>query len=131
MKKLISSLGVLALASALSLAEDKPPVPPPPGGEPGGPRDGRRPPPEEMFKRLDTNGDGTVSLEEFKAGPRGQRNPERAEEAFKRMDKDGDGKLTLEELKQGRPPRGPGGPEGGGGKHGGPAGEPKSKPGGQ
>lgn len=68
-----------------------------------------------------------MSLEEFKAGPRAQKDPARAEEMFKKMDKDSDGKLTLEEFKTGRPPRGPGGPGGpggpdgpgkGGGKHG-------------
>jgi hypothetical protein len=55
--------------------------------------------PENMFKKLDTNADGSVSLEEFKAGPRGTKNPTRAEQGYKKMDKDSDGKLTLEEFK--------------------------------
>jgi len=119
MKKLITTLSALALASTLSFAEDKPSGPPKEGG-PGGPGgEGRkRPSPEEMVKRLDTNNDGTVSLEEFKAGPMAQRDPSKAEEVFKRMDKDGDGKLTVAEVKEGRPQRPPGeggkgGPEGG------------------
>jgi hypothetical protein len=133
MKKLLSTLCVVSLASTLALADDKPAAPPP--GGPGGPgkdgKDGKggRPNAEEAFKKLDTNGDGTISLEEFKAGPRAQKEPDKADEAFKRIDKDGDGKVTLEEFKAGRPPRGPGkdgprpgGPEGPG--KGGPGGKP-------
>jgi hypothetical protein len=122
MKTLITTISALALASTLCLAEDKPAGPPP--GAPGGPGGDRpRPNPEEAFKKLDTNGDGTVSLEEFKAGPRAQRNPERAAEAFAKMDKDGDGKVTLEEFKAGRPSRGPGG-----GGPGGPGGDRPKRP---
>src|SRR4051812_36464766 len=91
MKALITTIAALSLGATLCMAQDKPPGPPPGGGE-GGPGGGGRPNPEEAFKKLDTNGDGSVSLEEFKAGPMAQRNPERADVAFKRMDKDGDGK---------------------------------------
>jgi hypothetical protein len=121
MKTLITTIGALAMATTLCLAEDKPPQPPP--GGPGGDRP--RPNPEEAFKKLDANGDGSVTLDEFKAGPRAQQNPERAEGAFKRMDKDGDGKLTLEEFKSGRPPGGPGGGGPGGG---GPGGDKPKRP---
>src|SRR5215208_3235002 len=99
MKRLITTLTALAFGATLSLAQDKPAPPPPPGG--GGEGGRERPNPEEAFKRLDTNSDKSVSLEEFKAGPMAQRNPERVEGAFKRMDKDNDGKLTLEEFKTG------------------------------
>ena len=119
MKAFITTLGALALAGSLAIAEDKPPGPPPGGpggGGPGGPGGRERPNPGEAFKKLDANSDGSVSLEEFKAGPRAQKDPARAEEIFKKMDKDSDGKLTLEEFKAGRPPH-PGGP-GGGGKRG-------------
>jgi hypothetical protein len=136
MKTLITTLSALTLGAAFTFAEDKPPGGP--GGKPGG--DGERPrrDPAEMFKRLDTNNDGSISLEEFKAGPMAQRNPDRAEEAFKRMDKDADGKVTLEEMKAGRPQGGPGGrpgrsgrgQDGEGGKPGGPGGKP-GRPGGQ
>jgi hypothetical protein len=123
MKTLITTLSALAMGTAFTLAEDKPPGGP--GGKPGG--DGERPrrDPAEMFKRLDTNNDGSISLEEFKAGPMAQRNPDRAEEAFKRMDKDSDGKVTLEEMKAGRPPGGGPGrrPGGEGGKPGRPGGQ--------
>ncbi len=117
MKTLITICSAMALASALCLAEDKPGRPP---GGPDGPRgDRQRPNPEEAFKKLDANSDGSISLEEFKANPRAQANPDRAGEAFARMDKDSDGKVTLEEFKSGRPaggPLGPGGPGRGGDK---------------
>jgi len=131
MKKLLTTLSALALASALSFAEDKPPGAAKEGA-PGGPGgEGRkRPSPEEIMKKLDTNNDGTVSHEELKAGPMAQKNPDKADDAFKHMDKDGDGKLTTAEIKEGRPPRPAGGPEGGG--KGGPEGGKRGpKPGGE
>lgn len=132
MKLLITTLGVLAIAGSLVIAEDKPPGPPPGPGGPGGPGGkGGRPNPEEAFKKMDANSDSSVSLEEFKASPRGQRDAAKAEEAFKKMDKDSDGKVTLEEFKTGRPQRGPGGPGGGKGGPGGEGGKPPGKPPGQ
>ena len=44
---------------------------------------------------MDTNGDGYVSLEEYKAA---ENNHENAETAFKKMDMNGDGKLDWKEL---------------------------------
>lgn len=55
--------------------------------------------PAAAFKKMDTNSDGAVSLEEFKASPRGQKSPDKADKAFAKMDKDSDSKLTLEEFK--------------------------------
>ncbi len=101
MKPLVTTLSMLAIATSMMIAQDKPAGPPPGGGKP-------RMNPEEFFKKLDTNNDGTLSLEEFKVGKRA---PAKAEEIFKKMDSDNDGKLTLEEFKAGRPHRGgPGGP---------------------
>jgi hypothetical protein len=61
---------------------------------------------ETVFKKLDTNNDGKVSLDEFKQGRLAQRiKQRRGEEAvdklFKAMDTDGDGNLTLDEFKNG------------------------------
>lgn len=43
----------------------------------------------EMFKRMDTNGDGVISKQEFM---------EQAEKRFKRLDANGDGQITREEI---------------------------------
>lgn len=122
MKRILTTLSALALASTLSLAEDKPAGPPPGGpGGPGGEGKHERPNPEAVFKKLDANDDKSISLDEFKAGPMAQKDPARAAEIFKKIDKDGDGKVTFEEFKAGHPHHGgPGGPGGDkdGGKHG-------------
>lgn len=44
---------------------------------------------DEMFKRMDTNGDGVISKQEFM---------DQAEKRFKRLDANGDGQITREEL---------------------------------
>ena len=64
-------------------------------GEEHGPRRS----PEEMLKKLDTNNDGKISLEEWKASPRSQKDPAHAEEMFKKLDTNHDGFITLDELK--------------------------------
>ena len=61
--------------------------------------------PEEQFKKLDTNNDGAVSLEEFKASGHAKKDPAKAEEMFKKMDTDGNGSLSLEEFKAGHKPK--------------------------
>jgi len=53
---------------------------------------------EEVFKRLDKNSDGKVTLEEFKAFP-ALKNKEAAAKAFKAADADSDKKLTLAEFR--------------------------------
>jgi len=102
MKYITSFLTVLAIGSVLALADDKPEAPA--GGEskPAAPAadNGAKPKrdPADLFKKLDTNGDGKISLDEFLAGPMGKKDPEKAKEIFKKKDKDGDGFLTLEEF---------------------------------
>jgi Ca2+-binding EF-hand superfamily protein len=54
---------------------------------------------EAAFKKLDKDGDGKISLDEFKANPRFKGDASKAEESFKAKDKDGDGKLSLDEFK--------------------------------
>jgi hypothetical protein len=105
MKRIVRVLSALTFAGTLSCA------PHPPGGGSG------RPNREEIFKMLDTNGDGGISLDEFKAhrppGASGEgADPSRPspEEVFRKIDTNGDGFLSLEEFKAHRPPRGSGGP---------------------
>ena len=66
--------------------------------------DKKGPNPEKIFQKKDANGDGSLTLEEFKAGM-----PEkaltRADARFKKLDASGDGKLSLDEFKAGLPPK--------------------------
>jgi len=108
MKTTITLLSALALATSLSFGQEPtagPKGPKGPGGHPGG-----RPNPEEIFKKLDANDDKSISLDEFKAGPMGKKDPAKAEEVFKKVDADSSGGVSLEEFKAHRPPHrgGPG-----------------------
>ena len=100
MKNCIQMFGLLAISASLSYGEEAPAKPDKPKG----------PNPEAMFKKLDANSDGSVTLEEFKASPRAQKDPAKAEEIFKKMDADTSGGVSLEEFKAAGPPKG--------GKHG-------------
>ncbi len=93
--KIITTLCALAFCGALSLnAADKP-------KKAGAGGDKPHMTAEEIFKKLDANGDGSLSKEEFMAGPKAKADPAKGEEHFKALDKDGDGKVTLEEFKAG------------------------------
>lgn len=63
-------------------------------------QDKKKPDPEKMFATLDTNKDGTVSLEEMKARKtKKEVSAEMQEKRFARMDADSNGAVTLEEFK--------------------------------
>ncbi len=101
MKRIFTILSALLVSATFAIAEDKPAAPgagdaKPADAKPAAPA-GEKPKhdPEEMFKKRDTNGDGSISKEEFLAGAK---DAAKGEEAFKRKDKDGDGKLTKEEF---------------------------------
>jgi hypothetical protein len=97
MKTCIQLLGILALATSLSYGQDTPKK-----------GDKKAPAPAKVFKKLDANTDGAVSLEEFKASPRAQKNPAKAEEIFKKIDTDSSGAINLEEFKAHKPDKAPG-----------------------
>lgn len=117
MKTCIYTLSAMVIAASLSLAQDGP----------DGPGKGKRPNPEEIFKKLDADADGSVTLDEFKKSPKGQKDEAKAEEIYKKVDANSDGSVTLEEFKAHRPPHHPGGP-GKGGKRKGEGGPPPTPP---
>jgi hypothetical protein len=59
---------------------------------------GQQPDRKTMFTRLDTNGDGVLTRQEFMAGPNAQRNPDQAPQVFRRMDRNGNGTLSRQEF---------------------------------
>lgn len=98
------AVGVLALSAASSWADDEAP-----GGKGKGKgKGGFKGDPEMMFKRIDANGDGKISKDEFKAffskigkGKLADK-PELIDKMFQRMDANGDGSISLEEFKKAR-----------------------------
>lgn len=112
----------MVLATSLGFAQDKP-------ARPEGPGKQGRPNPEEIFIKLDMDGDWNITLEEFKKGPKAQEDPAKAEEIFKKIDTSADGNITLEEFKAHRPPHRPGkrGPGKGGSGRDGPGAPPAAE----
>ena len=78
-------LGLSAAVTSSARAEEKPK---------------KKPDPAKMFEKKDADGDGALTLDEFKKGMK-DKQLEGAEKRFKRLDTDGDGKVTLEEMKAG------------------------------
>ncbi|HEY5311820.1 MAG TPA: EF-hand domain-containing protein [Pirellulales bacterium] len=57
--------------------------------------------PEERFKKMDANGDGKLSVDEF-VGKKTGENADKAKARFAKLDKDSDGSLTLAEFEAGQ-----------------------------
>lgn len=68
--------------------------------EPKKPAEGDKPKAtgEELFKKADTNNDGSLSKEEFVAAF-GKKDAAKGEEKFKQIDTNSDGKISAEEWK--------------------------------
>jgi Ca2+-binding EF-hand superfamily protein len=87
MKFIITALTAIAVCAMVATAGE---------GKKGG--DKPKGDPAAFFKKMDANGDGCLSLDEFKAKAK---DAAKAEVTFKAKDKDGDGKLTVDEFKAG------------------------------
>jgi hypothetical protein len=140
MKRILPFLAIPLLAGALYAQDGAMPTTPPPAGNAPvhGDGPGRGDPAKmaerlnqlkdrnpELFKRLDANGDGTISADEAEAHRKkeGARIQEALDQIFIQADKDGDGKLDRKEFGEaaamarrqmeqaGRGPGGPGGPD--------------------
>lgn len=127
MKKVISTVGLCAALvvgfAFTAVAGEKGADSGEKGKRAGGPG-GQRPDPAEMFGKLDADGNGGVSLEEYKNNPRAQNapDPSRIEARFNQLDADGSGEVTQEEfaamLERMKGKGGKGGPAGKGGNRG-------------
>jgi Ca2+-binding EF-hand superfamily protein len=60
--------------------------------------------PEKVFKRRDTNGDGSISEDEFLAPAKEDKQKEQLKKRFGKIDTNSDGKLSLDEFKTGMVP---------------------------
>lgn len=84
----IAALTAVCLLPGVALAEE------------GKKAAGKRPDPAKVFSKKDTDSDGKLTLDEFKAGM-----PEKAlvkaDGRFKKLDTDGDGSLSLDEFQAG------------------------------
>jgi len=87
MDRPIIAAAILALACQLPAAHAEKP----PKGE------RKRPDPNQMFAWKDTDGDGAISLAEFKAGMP-EKAAAKADARFRKVDADNDGRITLTEF---------------------------------
>jgi hypothetical protein len=106
MKSITTILAALALGTTLALAADEKPAAPakaegaaPTAAKPDAAKgDKPKKDPAEVFKKLDANGDGKISAEEWAASPMAKKDAAKANEIFSKKDKDGDKSLSLEEF---------------------------------
>lgn len=80
--KTTAILAALFLSASLTIAADKP----------------EKADPEAMFKKLDTNTDGSVTKEEYLASKKAQKDAAKAEKRFGKIDANKDGKLSKDEF---------------------------------
>lgn len=95
MKKFWSWVLMVVVASCLAAGSALAAEP----GKKGG--DKPRPSPEDLFKKLDTDKDGKLTLAEFVARAKDDVMKEKLTNQFKAMDKENKGALTLDEFKAG------------------------------
>ncbi len=102
MKKLPTLAALVALTSLSAFAQDKPedkPEAKPEAKAEAKPKDEAKKADrpkltrEEQFKKLDKDGNGSLSIDEF----RGKAEASKVEAAFKALDTNGDGAVSLEE----------------------------------
>lgn len=105
MKTCIQILSIAALATSFAFAEEVPETKK---------KGGKGHDPAKMFAKVDKDSSGSISLEEFKASPRGTRLGDRADAVYKKLDTDGKDGISLEEFKAGAAKGGKGGKKKGG-----------------
>jgi hypothetical protein len=99
---ILASLASVTLALGSAWADNKAGAAKPGAGK----RPGKGDMAEMAFKKMDANGDGKVTQEEFKKmaeqrpGGKLKDKPEAMSKIFERMDENGDGYVTLEEFKK-------------------------------
>lgn len=109
MKNILKKSGVLAAAALLTVALATPSF-----GADGEKKPAK--PKKDQFAKVDANGDGKVSLEEFKIqAAKAKKDPkptdEQIEKRFKKLDKDASGDLSKEEMAAGQGKKEGGKPE--------------------
>lgn len=96
MKTILTGGILVGLLTTVAIGEDRRPQ----AGERQRPIRPGQGGPDEMFERMDRDGDGKISKREFIASPRISQLPEEKREAiFTRLDRDDDGFLTPREIR--------------------------------
>jgi len=103
MKSITTALAALALGTSMAFAADEKPAAKPadaaaPKAADAAKTDKPKADPAVAFKKLDTNGDGKISADEWKASARYKKDSAKGDEFFGKKDKDGDKSLSLEEF---------------------------------